>query len=246
MVASPLGSDDWSEGRVTSSVMSSGTEEEEGGPATTAMQRKVCLEVFVCERNEGWGKKWCDVKSSCGSSVSCCEEQADRRKREDKVFEKQNNESQSAEKNMQREAAIKDTQNLSKKIQKAVSWSTSVRLSPSIRLKDLSWSKGFKFVTIWELNERWTASPAEELKIIMWKVFSVWSSTFPYDLNSEVLRVRGQDLFRLGLPFVGAEVEDSLQRLWPLSFGERAPFDWRLVGGRVVWIVAPTVILKIL
>lgn len=40
-VASPLGLDDWLEGRVTSSVMSSGTEEEEEeGPATTATHRR--------------------------------------------------------------------------------------------------------------------------------------------------------------------------------------------------------------
>ena len=62
------------------------------------------------------------------------------------------------------------------------------------------------------------------------------SVTFPHDLNAAgLLSVRRRSLFfRLRLPFVGAEVEDSLQRLWPLPLGERAPLIGRLVGGRVV------------
>lgn len=70
VVASPLGLGDWSEERVTSSVMLSGSEEEEG-PATTAIQRidvwerKGRVEVFARgEVHKGAGAGWVKWSSS--------------------------------------------------------------------------------------------------------------------------------------------------------------------------------------
>lgn len=184
-------------------------------------------------------KQWKRVREMWISVSSCCEEQADKRRRE-KVQRKQNNASPSVEKHAKKRQPSK-TPRFNPKTEH--SELNSLRVQPITPNIHLQWDD----VTLdyFKMTSEWPASPAEETKRTIWKLFLIWSITFPHHLDAGPLRFRWLDLLRLCLPFVGAEVGARLQRLMLLSFGEWAPLIGRLISGRVVWIVAPTIIFQV-
>lgn len=179
------------------------------------------------------------------SVSSCCEEQAD--KRREKSLRKQNNASPSVEKHAKKRQPSK-TPRLNPKTVSTVSWIHS-KFNQSHQILTSSETAlcliTLKFAFENCMTSEWPASPAEESKRTIWKLFLIWSVTFPHDLDTGPLSFRWQDLLRLCLPFVGAEVGARLQRLMLLSFGERAPLIGRLISGRVVWIVTPTIFFQV-
>lgn len=68
--------------------------------------------------------------------------------------------------------------------------------------------------------------------------------TFPHNLRFGCFCK--QQLFWLRLPFIGAAAQDRLQRLRSLPLCEWVAFSGRLIGGCIIWIVAPTVLSEIL
>ena len=203
-------------------------------PQLCTEDRRVIEEKVFCT----WMKKESKrVREQWISVSSCCEEQADKRRgekvQENKIiFHRE-------KKNMQRKGSHQRHPDL---IQKQRARWAEFTLSSTNHTK---YSTYFTITLENCMTSEWSASPAEESRRTIWKLFLIWSVTFPHDLDAGPLIFRRQDLLRLCLPFVGAEVGARLQRLMLLSFGERAPLIGRLVSGRVVWIVAPTVLFQI-
>lgn len=74
-----------------------------------------------------------------------------------------------------------------------------------------------------------------------------WANTFSDDLQRGLFNVSCLDVIGLRVPIICAELQHCLQRLWPLPLTvQRAPLARRLIGGRVVRVVAPAVLLQVL